>query len=193
MNQYLSLHDDLPGMMKPMPGRVPPSRAPDAGTDLTAGVVESNKAMARLGTIFTTMPVTRPPVAVLYSLSQCLAAQVKDTGDYYDGGGHLINVQAALVAGDLNGIPMMPVVEEDVLDGTLAAYHQAVVLPKIDYLDAKVIAALETFIAHGGTVLLTDDSQVQHRRRDETRRHRGYLHDQARQRALPGREDGRTL
>ena len=162
MNQYLSFMHNLQGMMKPMPMAVyrPSLARHDAGTDLTAGVVESNKAMARLGTIFTTMPVTRPPVAVLYSLSQCLAAQVKDTGDYYDGGGHLINVQAALVAGDLNGIPMMPVVEEDVLDGTLAAYHQAVVLPKIDYLDAKVIAALETFIAHGGTVLLTDDSQV---------------------------------
>lgn len=163
MNQYLSFMQNIQGMMKPMPMAVyrPSLARHDAGTDLTAGVVESNKAMARLGTIFTTMPVTRPPVAVLYSLSQALAAQVKDTTDNYDGGGHLINVQAALVASDLNGIPMMPVVEEDVLDGTLAAYHKAVILPKIDYLDAKVIAALERFIAHGGTVLVTDDSQVQ--------------------------------
>ncbi len=163
MNQYLSFMLNIQGMMKPLPMAVyrPSLARHDAGTDLTAGVVESNKAMARLGTIFTTMPVTRPPVAVLFSLSQCLAAQVKDTSDYYDGGGHSINVQAVLVAGDLNGIPVMPVEEEDVLDGTLAAYHQAVILPKIDYLDPKVVSALESYIAHGGMVLLTDDSQVQ--------------------------------
>ena len=38
----------------------------------------SNQLMGRLGTIFTTMPVTRPPVAMLFSLSQMIHTQTKD-------------------------------------------------------------------------------------------------------------------
>jgi hypothetical protein len=51
-------------------------------------------------------------------------------------------------------------VDEDVLDGTLAADHRAVVLTSIDYLDPTVVAALERFIAGGGRVLLTGDCTV---------------------------------
>src|SRR5262249_24902483 len=52
-------------------------------------------------------------------------------------------------------------VEEDVLDGTLANDHQAIILTSISYLDPRVIAALERFVQGGGLVLLTGDSQVQ--------------------------------
>src|SRR5262249_23691641 len=55
----------------------------------------------------------------------------------------------------------LTVVEEDILDGTLAADHKAIVLTSIDYLDPKVIAALEEFAQGGGKVLLTGDSTVQ--------------------------------
>lgn len=164
MNQYLSFILNIQGMMKPMPMttyRPSIARKEAGGTDQNAGVVESNKAMARLGTIFTTMPVTHPQVALLYSLSSALNAEIIDMKQYYEGGGHLINVQGFLVASDLNGIPMIPVVEEDVLDGSVAAAYKAVVLPKVDYLDPKVISSLETFIVNGGLVLLSDDSQVQ--------------------------------
>ena len=38
----------------------------------------ANRLMQKLGPIFTTMPVTRPPVAILYSLSQAIRAQTAD-------------------------------------------------------------------------------------------------------------------
>lgn len=158
MEQYLSFMTNLQGMMKPPDIQVHrPSETPAAD-----GVVESNKLMARLGTIFTTMPVTRPEVAVLYSLSQNLAAQTKDMTDNYEGGKHArAKTLLAYLAGKQAHIPLFPIVEEDVLDGTLAAHHKAVVLPGIDYLDPKVVAALEAFIASGGAVWVTDEGKVQ--------------------------------
>jgi hypothetical protein len=158
MEQYLSFMTNLQGMMKPPDIQVHrPAETPAA-----EGVVESNKLMARLGTIFTTMPVTRPEVAVLYSLSQNLAAQVKDMTDNYEGGKHArTKTLLAYLAGKQAHIPLFPIVEEDVLDGTLAAHHKAVVLPGVDYLDPKVVTALEAFIASGGAVWLTDESKVQ--------------------------------
>jgi hypothetical protein len=47
-----------------------------------------------------------------------------------------------------------------VLDGTLANEHKAVILTSLDYLDPKVIAALEDFAAGGGLVLMTGDCTV---------------------------------
>src|SRR5205085_525872 len=55
----------------------------------------------------------------------------------------------------------MAVLDEEILDGTLAAQHKALVLPAIDYLDPDVVAALEQFIAQGGLVLKTGDSSVE--------------------------------
>src|SRR5208282_3092690 len=54
----------------------------------------------------------------------------------------------------------MPVVDEDVVDGTLAAQHKAIVLTSVDYLDPKVIAGLEAFAAAGGLVMHTADCTV---------------------------------
>jgi hypothetical protein len=158
MEQYLSFMTNLQGMMKPPDIQVHhPSDCPAA-----EGVVESNKLMARHGTIFTTMPVTRPEVAVLYSLSQNLAAQTKDMSDNYEGGKHARTKTLLIyLASKQAHIPVFPIVEEDVLDGTLAAHHKAVVLPGIDYLDPNVVTALEAYIAGGGTVWLTDESKVQ--------------------------------
>ena len=116
------------------------------------------------------MPPTHGEVAVLYSLVQCIDAQIKSgMKDNYQGGGHAPRACCSLYfAGKMLHIPFFPVVEEDVLDGTLAANYKAIVLAGINYLDPKVIAALEDYIAGGGTVLITDDCQVQDPRRAQS-------------------------
>ena len=56
--------------------------------------------------------------------------------------------------------PSNAVVEEDILDGSLAAEHKAVLLCGIDYLDPAVIDGLTAFIKGGGEVLVTLECQV---------------------------------
>jgi hypothetical protein len=159
LEQYLSFMNNLQGMMKPPDMTIHRPSTTPATAD---GIVESNKLMARLGTIFTTMPVTRPPVAVLYSLSQDLYAQAHDMKDNYTGGRHAREKTfLAYLAGKVSHIPLFPIVEEDITDGTLAANHKAVLLPGINYLDPKVIVELERFAASGGLVLVSDDSAVE--------------------------------
>ncbi len=158
LEQYLSFMNNLQGMAKPPDHHV---HRPSQARPTVEGVVESNKLMARLGTIFTTMSITRPPVAVLYSLSQNLSAQVKDMKDAYEGGHHARRKTFFVyLAAKLIHQPLFPIVEEDVLDGTLAAHHKAVVLPGVNHLPPKVITALEEYVQGGGTVLVSDDSQV---------------------------------
>jgi hypothetical protein len=157
LEQYLSFMGNLQGMFKPPDQTVHrPSTCPTSD-----GIVESNKLMGRLGTIFTTMPPTRPEVAILYSLSQCLDAQSKDMKDNYTGGKHgREKTLLPYIAGKMTHVTLFPIVEEDVVDGTLAAHHKAVLLPGINYLEPKVIAALESYIEGGGHVLVSDESQV---------------------------------
>ena len=82
--------------------------------------------MGRLGTIFTTMPVTRPPVAVLFSLSQMIHDQTKDRNiNYAHETPHGRKLVFTYLAGKLLQQPFMPVLDEDVRDGTLAASHKA--------------------------------------------------------------------
>ena len=108
------------------------------------------------------MPVTKPPVAILYSLSQAIHAQTKNMNDNY---AHAIphgrNLPLMYLAGKLLQNPFMFVLDEDIIDGTLANDHRAVLLTSLDYLDPKVIAALEDFAAIGGLVLITADSTVE--------------------------------
>ncbi|MHB1038464.1 MAG: hypothetical protein ACYC35_29205 [Pirellulales bacterium] len=164
MEQYLAFMGNLQGMAVPpdmtvqQPGSIPLA---------AEGIVESNKLMARLGTIFTTMPVTRGQAAVLYSLAQNLDAQIHVMAtdvnrSAYEGGGHARDASGLVhVAGKMIQTQIDPIVEEDILDGTLAAHYKAVVLPGIHYLDPPVVAALEAYAAAGGTVLLSDDSRVE--------------------------------
>ena len=157
LEQYLCFQTGIQGLMTP-PDIDPyqPSKKPAA-----QGVVESNKLAARLGTIFTTMPPTRPPVAMLYSLSHLIHKQTLDrTVNYAHGDRHGRNLPLVYLAGKTIQQPFLPIVEEDVLDGTLAAGHKAVILTGIDHLDGEVVSALETFAADGGLVLLTGDCTV---------------------------------
>jgi len=157
LEQNLSFMMNIQGMLSP-PDIDPfdPAKKPAAD-----GVVESNKLMARLGTIFTTMPVTRPPVAMLYSMSHNIHEQTGDRKSNYahdnKQGRHL---PFTYMAGKLLQQQFMAVVEEDIVDGTLAALHKAVILTSIDFLDPPVVAALEAFAAGGGLVLQTGDCRV---------------------------------
>jgi hypothetical protein len=157
---YLSFMNNLQGMAKP-PDLLAhrPSR-----TSVAPGIVETNQTMTRLGTIFETLPVTRSEVAVLYAMSHNVHERTRDSMDSYRGNRHFQSLLYLYMAGKVLHLPLMPVVEEDVLDGTLAAHHKVVVVAGTDHLDPKVIAALQTFIGHGGTVLVSSDSQVQIKR-----------------------------
>jgi len=157
LEQNLSFITDIQGLCKP------PTRA-DEPTKLTSseGIVETNKAYARLGTIFTTMPVTRSKVAVLYAMSQNVKAMLdsKDLMNFQDFPGQVERLEVLYFASKMSHISLFPIVEEDVLDGTLAANHKAVVLVGIQYLEPRVIASLEAYAAAGGTVILGDECTV---------------------------------
>ena len=158
LEQYLSFMNNLQGMTKP-PGMT--IQTPEKQYDLSENIVESNKLMLRLGTIFNHMQATTPDVAVLYALSQSLNAQTKDMKDNYDGNFHITKQLYVFIASKLIHIPTRPVLEEDVLDGTVPATYTAIVLAGVDYLPPDVIAALEKFAVSGKSVLLTDDCTVQ--------------------------------
>jgi hypothetical protein len=155
LEQYLSFQTNIQGMTSP------PDLEPAINPTARQGIVESNHLMKQLGPIFTTLPVTKPPVAMLYSLSQVVHAQTKDRRQNY---AHAIphgqNLAFTYLAGKLLRQQFLAVLDEDVLDGTLANDHKAVVLTSVDYLDPQVIAALEQFAAGGGKVILTGDSTV---------------------------------
>lgn len=155
MEQYLSFQTNIQGMISP------PDLEPATNPGGRQGIVESNQLMKKLGPIFTTMPATRPPVALLYSLSQAVHLQTQDrSANYAHSMPHGTNLTLTYLAGKLLQHQFLPIVEEDILDGTLANDHKAVVLTSLDYLDPKVVQALEAFAARGGLVLLTGDSTV---------------------------------
>lgn len=151
LENYLCFIAGVQGIMTPPP--MEPTNNPIAKD----AIIETNQVMGKLGTIFTTMPATRAPVALLYSMSANIAAQTKDrTVTYANGYKHGAALQFAYLAGKLIQQPLQAVVDEDVVDGTLATHHKAVVLAGIDELDSKVVRGLEQFIQNGGLVLKTD-------------------------------------
>jgi hypothetical protein len=159
LEQYLSFQTNIQGLMTPPP--LDPF-LPDR-IEASTAIVESNKVAARLGTIFNHMPVTRPPVAMLYSLSHMIHHQATRDMEFFYGHGeaHGANVYYTYLAGKLIQQPLMPIADEDIVDGTLAAHHRALVLTSIDFLDPAVVTALQAFIAAGGKVYKTADSEVE--------------------------------
>ncbi len=144
--QYLSFISGIQGLSSP---------PATGGLDVNAstGATETNKEMARLGTIFAKPAYTRQEVAILYSKSDVLYA-TKVRGSTMDALG------LAYIAAKMTQYPTTIVLEEDILDGTLAASHKALVLTDIHYLDPNVITALQEYIKDGGAVLMTDDCTV---------------------------------
>ncbi len=155
LEQYLSFQTSIQGMMSP------PDLEPATNPSARQGIVEANQLMKKLGPIFTTMPVTKPPVAMLYSLSQAIHTQTANPkANYVHEMPQGKNLPLTYLAGKLLHQQFLAVLDEDILDGTLANDHKVVVLTSIDYLDPQVVAGLEDFITHGGRVLLTGDSTV---------------------------------
>ncbi|HYG73755.1 MAG TPA: hypothetical protein VEK08_01880 [Planctomycetota bacterium] len=159
LEQYLSFQTNIQGMLSP------PDIDPFVGNQqkpAAQGVVESNHLMMKLGPIFNQIPVNKMPVALLYSVSNCIRAQTADMkANYAHSMPHGEGLPLVYLAGKVIQQPFTTVVEEDILDGTLAQDHKAVVLNAINYLDPKVVTALEQYIATGGAVLMTSDSKVE--------------------------------
>jgi hypothetical protein len=148
LEQYSSFIMNLQGMAKPPDIQI---HRPSS-TAASDGVVETNKVMARLGTVFTTAPVTRPAAAVLYSMSQNLHAQVQSPmlGDNYQGGGHgRDRVFLVYLAGLRMQTPICPIVEEDILDGSLAANNARSSSPGIPVARPEGRRALESLRREG--------------------------------------------
>lgn len=115
-----------------------PVQDPTLPKDVHDTVLAGNHTYARLSAIFTTMPKTRQPVGLFYSLTSEIQRQVEHNLNY--------------------GYPHSE--EEDVLDGTLARTCKVLVLTRIFALQHGVVPVLESFIAHGGVVLMTPDCTV---------------------------------
>ncbi len=159
LEQYLCFQCGLQGLMSPP--EIDPANTPEK-SPAAQGVVESNHLLQRLGPIFNTMPVSRPPVALLFSFSQYAHAQTLDRKVCYaHDTPHGRNVPLVYLAGKVHQRHFMPLLDEEVRDGTLAALHKAIILVSLDYLDPDVIAGLEQFARQGGLVLLTSDCTVQ--------------------------------
>jgi len=157
LEQYTCFMLGLQGLAKP-----PSVGVHNPASTITAdGVVESNKTALKLGTIFTTMPAPRSPVVELYSLSHLLDAQTKKMSVYYSHQDqHGVSLTNIMHAGLLDQQRIQVITDEDVIDGTAALYHKVIILPSINYLDPKVLKGLADFIAGGGKVYMTSDSQV---------------------------------
>ncbi|OPZ28207.1 MAG: hypothetical protein BWZ02_01375 [Lentisphaerae bacterium ADurb.BinA184] len=124
----------------------------NAKSEAAPGITASNRLFARLGTIFAKPQYTRQDLAILYSKSNI---------EYQHGGSTQPGALAmAYLATRLTQYPVSVVLDEDILDGTLAAGHKAVLLTGLVYLDPAVVAALEAFAQQGGAVLVTADCKV---------------------------------
>jgi hypothetical protein len=156
LEQYLSFQTGIQGMISP------PDLEPATNPSARAGIVESNQLMKRLGTIFTTMPPTKSPVAMLYSLSAAMHDQLESRAkeNYLHEMRQGRNLVYTYLAGKLLQQPFDPVLDEDVRDGSVAADRKAIIVTSVDYLDPKVARGLEEFITAGGVVLLTGDCKV---------------------------------
>lgn len=158
LEQYLTFMMGAHGVAVP-----PGVRTEQPGT-LTQdeAVLESNRTMARLGPIFTTMPVTRPAVAMLYSMSQNAKAMMasQDFANGQDFAGQVERLFQLYVAAKMSHIPVFPIVEEDILDGSLAANHTVLLLTGLEVLEPRVVAMLESWIAAGGKVIMGDECTV---------------------------------
>jgi hypothetical protein len=160
LEQYLSFATGIQGLMTPPP--MDPAADPFKLPSFD-GVVESNHLMLRLGTIFTTQTETHSPVAMLFSLSDMVQQQATENIKAYYAHETKQGTKTALtwLAGKLRQRTFQPIVDEDVVDGTLAARHRAVILTSMDYLAPEVLDGLAAFIAAGGKVFATADSEVQ--------------------------------
>ncbi len=156
LEQYLSFQTNIQGMMSP------PDLDPMKNPGGRSGITESNKMMGRFGTVFTTMPVTRGPVAILYSISEMINKYVQDPDKYYYAHTmpHGESIHIPYIATKLMQVNSQFVLDEDVVDGTLQSNYKAVIINAVNFLDPAVVTNLEKFIANGGKVYMSNDCTV---------------------------------
>lgn len=130
---------------------------PSMGVDskgASAGV-ESNKIMAKLGTIFAKPAYTRQEVGLFYAKSDLThATRSKDFLSTRDAIGKLYTATRMIQ------YPVTGILEEDLLDGSASTHAKVLLMSDIEYLNPTVISALEAYIKAGGHVLMTDDCKV---------------------------------
>jgi hypothetical protein len=142
LEHNLSFITGIQGLSTP-PGITLQSRSAPA-------VFEANHLFQRIGTIFAVPSHTDQDVAVLYAKSNQYYLKKQDQPGLNE-----IYAGATLLQ-----YPVDAVLEEDVLDGSLAASRKVVILTGIAHLDAPVVAGLEQFVRDGGSVLETADCGV---------------------------------
>jgi len=143
LEQYMSFVTGIQGLAFP-PGINKNSKAAPA-------VKETNHVAARLGTIFTTPNYTRQDVAVLYSKSDSYFHMEVRQPAY---------LTLVYMATKLLQQPINVVVEEDILDGTVAESHKVIIVAGVEYLAPAVVDALADFAKNGGKVIVGDESKV---------------------------------
>ena len=156
--QYLSFQTNIQGMQTP-PGM---DLIENKNNNNYEGIAEANKLMGRLGTIFTTMPVTRGDVGIVFPLSYNIKKYAEDTAqnNYAWGNPMGTKIHMMYIATKLMQVNSQFVLEEDILDGTAEQYYKVLLLNYIDYLDPAVVRALEDYITNGGTVVLDSLSTI---------------------------------
>jgi len=143
--QYMSFITGIQGLAQP-----PQIRKTAPGIK---AVEETNHVAQKLGTIFVKPAYTKQPVTMLFSKSNV----------FY---GHLAGSRQHEVMGTmytatkLLQTPISVILDEDILDGGLAAGHKAVIVTGVDYLDPAVVDALADFAKFGGVVIVSDDVKV---------------------------------
>ena len=141
--QYLSFITGIQGLATP-PGTNARSRPAE-------GVKESNLVMQKYGTIFEIPAYTKQDVAILYSKSDSFYK--KTHTQFWDS---VIQYMATKMI----QFPINAVLEEDIIDGTVANGHKAVLISGVNYLSPAAVKGLEDFIADGGIVLQAPNSKV---------------------------------
>ena len=122
------------------------------GSECVADIISTNKLFARLGTIFAKPEYTRQDLALLYSKS-CAYQSTSEPNIF--GNAMMMHMATKMIQ-----YPSNVVLDEDVIDGSLAADHKAVLLCGITYLDPAVLDGLAAFIKGGGVVLETAECSV---------------------------------
>jgi len=141
--QYLSFITGIQALATP-PGSNERSKP-------AAGIKESNLLMQKYGTIFEKPAYTSQDITVLYSKSD--SYYKKQNTQFWD-------MCVQYLATKILQFPMQTILEEDILDGTLANKHKVLLMSGIAYLPTPVVTALEKFIANGGLVIQSSDCEV---------------------------------
>jgi hypothetical protein len=129
---------------------VPPGL--NAKSEAAPGIADRNKLFAKLGTVFVKPAYTPQDLAILYSKS--------NIERQHGGNAQAGALAIAYTATRLTQYPISAVLDEDIVDGTVAARHKAVLVTGVEYLDPAVITGLEAFVKQGGLVLVTADCKV---------------------------------